>query len=278
MAVATPPAALRPYVRRYVGWDEHMAAPLCRREPPSDEAPMVINLGAPIRLHHLIHTERFEEVDSFITGAYDSCQVVGSAGPFGGVQVDFTLLGLRHLLGRPLEDLTNRAVAPTDLFGPHAADLCDRLREAASWDARFAMVETFVMPRVLGESTVPGGVRCSWERLLASGGRVAIGDLVADTGWSQKHLIARFRHEIGLPPKVFARVLRFGRAVEAIRGGTARGLSDLAVQCGYYDQAHLTRDVRQFTQTTPGALVASLLPDGGGFRYDEAAAVGRRAG
>ncbi len=182
---------------------------------------------------------------------------------------------MRHLLGRPIEDLTNRAVAVTDLFGPHAADLRERLREAPSWDARFAMIEAFVVPRVLGHTTLPAGVRCAWERLLGSGGRVAIGDLVDDTGWSQKHLIARFRHEIGLPPKLFARVLRFSRAIQAIRGGTARGLGDLAVQCGYYDQAHFTRDVREFTQTTPGALVASLLPDGGGFLYDEDTTAGR---
>jgi len=79
--VADPPAALRPYVRRYAGWYEHMATPRCRREPPSDEAPLVINFGTPIRLHHLVQTHRYDDLDSFIAGAYDTCQLVGSAGP-----------------------------------------------------------------------------------------------------------------------------------------------------------------------------------------------------
>jgi len=172
---------------------------------------------------------------------------------------------VRHLLGRPIEDLTNRAVAVTDLFGPHAADLRERLREAPSWDARFAMIEAFVVPRVLGHTTLPAGVRCAWERLLGSGGRVAIGDLVDDTGWSQKHLITRFRHEIGLPPKLFARVLGFSRAIQAIRGGTARGLGDLAVQCGYHER-HLW-SFGTYSHAVPGE--PSLFVE---VRYDAGAA------
>ena len=63
----------------------------------------------------------------------------------------------------------------------------------------------------------------------------------------------------------FARMLRFGRVVRAIRAGEAADVADLAVLVGYYDQSHLTRDVREFAGTTPGALRHSLLPDGGGF-------------
>ena len=37
------------------------------------------------------------------------------------------------------------------------------------------------------------------------------------------------------------------------------------VRAGYYDQSHLNRDVREFAGTTPGQLMESLLPDGGGF-------------
>ena len=60
-------------------------------------------------------------------------------------------------------------------------------------------------------------------------------------------------------------MLRFGRVVRALRAGQAADLADLAVMVGYHDQSHLTRDVREFAGTTPGALRHSLLPDGGGF-------------
>jgi hypothetical protein len=42
--------ALRPFAREYVGWSEQVSAPLCRRELPTEEAPLIINFGAPFHL------------------------------------------------------------------------------------------------------------------------------------------------------------------------------------------------------------------------------------
>jgi AraC-like DNA-binding protein len=270
--VAPPLPALRPYVREYIGWFEHMTAPLCRRETPTEEAPLIINFGEPIRLFDLGDSRRYADVGSFVTGAYDQCQLVGSAGPSGGVQVNFTLLGIRLFLARPIEDLKNRAVALDDVLGPPARRLTDELYELPTWDARFEALDRVIAARVLAPARVPAGVLCAWHRLTESRGGSTIRSIVDEVGWSQKHLIAQFRHEIGLSPKVFGRILRFGRAVRAIKSGRARPLADLALRCGYYDQSHFTRDVQQFAGVTPCELVASLLPDGGGFVGTSAAA------
>ena len=71
----------------------------------------------------------------------------------------------------------------------------------------------------------------------------------AETGWSGRHLATGFRAEIGLTPKAAARVIRFDRARHllvsqlAVVGSDTR-LADLAVACGYFDQAHLAREFR----------------------------------
>ncbi len=268
MVQGEPPPDLRPYIREYVGWFEHMASPLCRRELPTEIIPVIINFGAPVRIFERDNPSRWTDYSSFTTGAYDTYVLVGSAGPSGGLQINFTILGARLFLGRPLADLTNRVVPLDDVLGPAARRLVDELQSAVSWEQRFAIVEREVLARLAKARALTPEVQCSWHRLSRAHGMVAINDLVRETGWSQKHLIARFREQLGLSPKTLARVLRFGRAVTMIKRGSGEKLSDIALGCGYYDQAHFSRDVTEFAGISPRELVRSFLPDSGGFRVD----------
>ena len=242
-----------------------MGPPLCRRELPTEEAPLIINFGAPFHLFAPGDSRRHVDLASFVTGAYDTYQLVESDGASSGVQVNFTLLGIRLLVGRPIEDMKNRAFAPEEIFGEFARELTHRLYDATSWDERFECLDHALTMRMRDPLDVPAGVRCAWHRLVTSRGRSSIASIVQEVGWSQRHFIAQFKHEIGVSPKVFARMLRFGSVVRTIRAGQTVDLAALAVASGYYDQSHLHRDVREFAGTTPGELLESLLPDRGGF-------------
>lgn len=87
-------------------------------------------------------------------------------------------------------------------------------------------------------------------RLLASGRSVA--EVADDLGVAVRTLHRRSLSAFGYPPQLLARVLRFRRAAGALRAGTAP--SRVAVEAGFADQAHLTREVRVFAGTTPSAL------------------------
>jgi AraC-like DNA-binding protein len=103
----------------------------------------------------------------------------------------------------------------------------------------------------------------AWARMLRSHGTVPVGRLVEETGWSRRHLTARFREQVGLPPKVFGRILRFQRAARDLARPDGPSLCEIALDCGYYDQAHLNRDFREFAGRTPTELMAARLPGGG---------------
>ncbi|HEY2153453.1 MAG TPA: helix-turn-helix domain-containing protein [Vicinamibacterales bacterium] len=266
MCRGEPAPGLRGYVREYTGWFEHMASPLCRRELPTEIVPVIINFGAPIRIFEQSDPTRWTDVDSFAAGPYDTYVLVGSAGPSGGVQINFTMLGARLFLGRPLVDLTNRVVALDDLFGAGAERLRGELHDAGTWPARFAILDREIGARISAARSLPPAVVWAWRRLTATGGRVSIGAIVADAGCSQKHFIAQFTEHIGLTPKVMSRVLRFGAAVDALKTRGARfRLADIAADCGYFDQAHFSRDFRAFAGVSPSALLRAALPDEGGF-------------
>jgi AraC-like DNA-binding protein len=265
IAKVCPEPAMRPYVREYVGYVESMAVAVSRREPPGDVAPVIINFGAPVHVYEAGTTERGSSYTSFCAGPYDTHVVVGSDGPFAGLQINFTIFGARLFFGRPLHELTNRVVDLETMFGAAGVRLLSELHDAGSWEARFAIVDREVAARIQAARRPPEAVTWAWRRLKNSHGQVSIGTLLDEIGCSQRHLIARFRDELGLTPKVFARVLRFGRALDAMQRDPSVRLADLAIDCGYFDQAHFSRDFREFAGISPTDLLKSVLPDQGGF-------------
>ncbi|MFF3229028.1 helix-turn-helix domain-containing protein [Nocardia suismassiliense] len=141
------------------------------------------------------------------------------------------------------------ATAPHDVWGEPVRRLREQLAEA-SWDQRFALTEAFVRQRCVYQSAPE--VSASWERIVASHGRVRVGELAQMCGWSRKRLWSRFTAQIGVTPKRAAMLARFDRAVGALGAGMAA--AEVAARCGYADQAHLHREIVLFAGRTPAAL------------------------
>jgi len=89
---------------------------------------------------------------------------------------------------------------------------------------------------------------------------VSVAELVAETGYSHRTFLARFRDAAGLAPKTFARVLRSQRAAALL--GARRPLAEVALTAGYSDQAHFTREFAAITGLPPSRFRA-LSPDAG---------------
>jgi AraC-like DNA-binding protein len=73
--------------------------------------------------------------------------------------------------------------------------------------------------------------------------------VAAEVGWSRRHLGARFREAVGLPPKALGRLIRVEHAAQRVRAGDP--LADIAYEVGYADQSHFTRDFRELVGCTP---------------------------
>ena len=70
-------------------------------------------------------------------------------------------------------------------------------------------------------------------------------------GWSRKRIVARFRDEVGVAPKTYARLLRFERATSLAASSARPDWTRIAAECGYYDQSHLINDFRSISGRTP---------------------------
>jgi len=265
LAFSAPDPALSAYVRAYVGGFERTTTPVRRRELPSGDIPLIINFVGTVREWNSIGSAASVEHRSFTAGLHDSFTIVESCGPSHGLQVNFTALGGRLFYDRPLAEFRNRTLELEDVFGHSAEALVSRLRDAPTWDARFDILDREIRARVAAAKQPAAAVVWAWQRIVAAGGRVRIADIRRDIGWSERHFAAQFGDQFGLTPKAFARILRFRRAAHALCREQAT-LADVALACGYYDQAHFTRDFRAFAGITPVALLESRLPSGAGFR------------
>ncbi|MEU0932573.1 helix-turn-helix domain-containing protein [Embleya sp. NPDC005971] len=256
--------ALAPLIGGYLGYDEHTLAPLRRREPATGSITVIIGF-APVRVWSP-RDARYGpgSTGSFVAGLHDGPAMVEHDGHQAGIQLDLTPLGAYTLLGLPLAEIADRAVHLDDLPGWDVGALVDRLRSAPDWSARFAQLDEILLRRrERGPVALPEVVRC-WELMTASAGRIEITALARETGWSRRHLGARFRETVGLPPKTVARLLRFEHAIAQL-DGPPRGLAQIATEAGYYDQAHFNRDFKALAGCTPGAYLAARMPAGGGL-------------
>lgn len=259
-----PPApALRGFVGDYQGYSERTGGPLRRFEVPHPDVTLIIGLGPPLEMLDPNRPDLPGEWRrTFVAGLHAGPALMEHAGEQYGIEVRLPPPAARMLMGLPLSELADRVVDLEDVLGPEGRYLPERLAQTQSWAARFDILDAALARRMADALAPRADMVRAWQRLRASDGRLETGELAAELGCSRRHLARRFREEVGLAPKTFARVLRFGRVTRRLRGTEPGRLSEIAQECGYYDQAHLNRDFRDFAGLTPGQYTARLM-DGG---------------
>lgn len=261
-----PHPSLRGAALRYTGYEARTAGPVTFRELPCTFVPIIIDLDAGWSVAHRQHSVPLR-LGSFIAGVTDGPVLVRHDGSARCLQVDLTALGARQLLGMPMCELANESVPIDDVLGRFGRDLVQRVGEAPDWPTRFALIDHALRTRLAHAAPVDQGVAWSLGRIVASGGAAVIGNIADELGWSHRRLIARYRDTVGLPPKLVARIVRFERLTAQVGTDPDIEWASAASSCGYFDQAHLAREVRELAGITPTELRAQTV----NFVQDDAA-------
>jgi AraC-like DNA-binding protein len=256
-----PHVRLRGLVAGVAGIRERTSGLVTRRQPAGSLLPLVLSFGNPLEVAALSAGEGAGRTyGSFLAGLMPGYASTSFEHSQDCVQVYLTPLGAYRMLGVPGSRFACRVTAADDIdgMGPMlGVELPERLEGAGSWRERFAMVEDVLLRLARGGRDTDDFVTWMWRQISASGGRARIGDLIEQTGWSHRHVTARFRNQIGLTPKAAAAVVRFERA-NAELGTTP--LAELAMRHGYADQSHLTREVARYAGEPPIELTRAQRP------------------
>jgi AraC-like DNA-binding protein len=256
-----PDPRLSGLVFDYQGYIESGSPPPLRQQVPTSFLPLIVNFGSPWEIGDS-EAGPPTPYASFLAGLGERSSYVRATGAASCVQVNLKPLAAHMFLGLSMHELANRVVALEDVLPRHAHRLTERLEAVSTWGARFTLLDS-VFAAQLAEARAPSGdVAWAWAMLERTHGKAPIGWICDKLGRSRRHLATRFREQIGLTPKTVARILRFERAVALLTRGDVP-LAELAFECGYYDQAHLNRDFREFAGKSPAAFARQMHPDGG---------------
>ncbi|NYE74256.1 helix-turn-helix domain-containing protein [Microlunatus parietis] len=263
-----PARALMPFVQRYHGARFEDLAPCVHRGLPSHQLEFIICLGQPLMINSSGGLLA-RPYAGLVGGLHRRPVNVALHGSMRNVSLELTPRGARKLLGVPAAELAGQFVDLDALLGKGAAELTERLASATDWAACWSVLDdslSSLASRASDRIREDADAQHTWHRILASGGTVRIGDLATESGYSHRQLRDKFLREYGLSPKQAARIVRFERSAELVKtlGRTKHhpmaptpSLSEIAAWCGYYDQAHMTRDWNDLAGCPPSEWLRS---------------------
>jgi AraC-like DNA-binding protein len=197
---------------------------------------------------------------SLLVGPQTRPLATAMRGAHRGLHVELDPSASLRLFGVPASQLTDEVVeAAAVVDAAWGAELVERLAGCDDPGRMVAMFERAVRTLPADGAQLDPIAAWMWEELVASRGHATIGELVRRSGFSHRHVVARFRRSVGVTPKAAARLLRFEHAARSLAAGC--GIADVASTSGYADQSHLTREVVRLSGLTPAAL-ARRSPDG----------------
>jgi len=193
---------------------------------------------------------------SILIGAQSEFFVIDTAEQAGVMGVHFKPGGAFPFFKLPAGELHNEYVALETLWGRDAKDLRERLLEAPTADAKFGVLEQYLWKRVAKPLERHPAVGFALREFQGATGARTVADVSGQIGFSARHFIQVFADEVGMTPKLFCRVQRFQETVRRIGMGQRVDWAGMALDCGYFDQAHFIHDFRAFSGLSPSAYAA----------------------
>jgi AraC-like DNA-binding protein len=224
---------------------------------PSGTVELVINLSDDeIRIYEPSDPARARRYSgAAVSGPYRDCFLIDPLQHASIIGVHFRPGRAVPVLGVPASELADTHVDLQALWGNTAAELRERLCEAATPAKRFEVLEEVLLGRLRRPPPRHGAIPVALQAFEQADAAVRVRDLARRVGLSQRRFIQLFTAEVGLTPKLYGRVRRFQRARELVRTATEPNWAAIAVACGFFDQSHLIRDFGEFSGLSPGAYM-----------------------
>jgi AraC-like DNA-binding protein len=251
-----PPLAA--FIRCFWYWEGAPQTHARERLLPNGEAAIIFNLrDDEMRIYDADDPQRYTSCGLVgITGPRTNCFAIDTATEERVIGIQFQAGGTFPFFREPAAEVANQSVALDCLWGPRAALIREQLLAASSVDAMFAVLERELLAHLARPLELHPAVAFAREHICRAPHAITIAGVTQRIGMSQRRFIELFRDQIGLAPKAFCRVRRFQRVLEAVHRRQSVDWAQVALDGGYYDQAHFIHDFQDFSGMTPTAYLS----------------------
>jgi AraC-like DNA-binding protein len=254
---AAPCPQLRQYVRAYAQREvEHTPLDIVLPAPALLEPVLELDFANPVFVEQA--GRRLEGLSHISLAGPRTWRIqVRLRGPVNSFGIFFQPLGVRQLFRVPCPLLVDTGFSGPDVLGKGICHLWERMAERDSFEERVKLVDAYLLSAV-GNGSSPTAVMKTARHLFHRRGALRVDTLAGYAGLSVRHYERRFLDEIGIAPKLFARIARFQGALDIKLASPGLSWLTIAHELAYHDQMHMIRDFRVFVSDTPGGILSQL--------------------
>jgi AraC-like DNA-binding protein len=237
----------------------HRSEPQARsRVLPTGTAQLIIDLsgdGLCVPDHSTSSRSR-DTFPALFNGADTAAFLLETDRPLYQFGVDFKPGGAYPFFAPPASELQDAHLPLDALWSAGVVnELSERVAAASTLAERVEILEEILLRQIVRPLDHHPAVRLALQAFSNAPQSRAVAAVADAAGLSAGRLTRVFREEVGLTPKQYARVRRFRWALRRLHTGSRVNWARLAVDCGYYDQAHLIKDFQTFAGVCPSAYL-----------------------
>jgi len=264
--LARPSAPLAPYVEKLWYCDGHRVVNRTQRLLPDGRFQLAISLAeGPISALIDPMDDGGGVAPSLLIGIRSRFNIIDTAKLRSAMGVVFRPGGVHAFLGAPADAFHNKSVSLDSIWGSMVPSLRDRLRDANDPAEKFRVLEIAILEHLNERVQLNAAVRYALQEFARTPQIPKVRELAHAAGLSRRRFSQLFREQIGLTPKLCCRLMRFQNTLKLIASATSVDWAQLALAAGYYDQAHLAHEFRDFSELSPSTYLASPSPSGSFF-------------
>jgi len=225
---------------------------------PNGEPAIIFNLRDDrIRIYEAQDVSRFSTYGhSVLSGARVNCFVIDTCQQERVAGIQFRPGGAFPFFRMPASETEGASFDLNDLWQMLAGQIREQLLAAHGIEEMFAVLERCLLDQLVRPLELHPAVSYAIKRFRSSSHAGRVAEVADCVGLSARRFIQLFHQQVGLTPKAFCRVRRFQRALHSVHRKRGIDWAQLAVDCGYYDEAHFIHDFQAFSGFTPGTYLA----------------------